>query len=238
MNWPFHAPDQNWQECSPGNHGPGLKADFHIHTGDDPEDGVSYTSYEILDMAAEQGFDVISITNHDCITHSTELGSYAEKLGILLIPGVEKTIDRKHVLIINADTSDLEAESFADLWHVSSRSKLIVAPHPFYPSPYSLKESLTSHIGLFSAIEYSHYYTASLNFNRKAVALSTSSRLPLIGTSDAHLTEQLGKTFTMIDAEKTVDSVITAVRSGKVRLVSDPLSMSEALKIRFSMSFL
>jgi len=237
VNWPLHASPGTCRGISSGSH-TGLKTDLHIHTGDDPEDRVNYTSYELLDMAAEQDFDVISITNHNCITFDAEMRSYAEKLDILLIPGVEKTIDGKHVLIINPEPGDLEARVFGDLLYRSSPSKLIIAPHPFYPSSYSLKDSLTSHIGLFDAIEYSHYYTVSLNFNRKAVALSSSSSLPLVGTSDAHLRDQFGKTFTCIDADKSIDSVITAVRSGEVNVVSDPLSISQALKIRLSMSLL
>jgi predicted metal-dependent phosphoesterase TrpH len=221
-----------------GGNGPELKVDLHVHTGDDPEDRVGYTSYELLDLASDQGFDVISIANHDRITYSEELRNYAEKLDILLIPGVEKTIYKKHVLVINAGSEDLDVESFGELSDGKRSSKLIIAPHPFYPSPFSLKDDLTSQVGLFDAIEYSHYYTVSMNFNKRAVELSNSSKKPLVGTSDAHFPYQLGTTYTMVNASKDIHSVVNAVKKGRIRVVSDPLSLSQALRIRLSMSLI
>lgn len=246
MRWLFHrqrsVPVQDMLEhrsrVLSGAHEPRLKADFHIHTGDDPEDRVGYSSYELLDMAAEQGFDVITITNHDVITYHSELVDYARRLGILLIPGVEKTVSGKHVLIVNAEEEDLAVESFDDLFVRSSRMKLIIAPHPYYPSMFSLKNNLVSQIGLFSAIEYSHYYTHSVNFNRRAVELSSRRNLPLVGTSDAHFPYQLGTTYTLVSAQKTIESVIAAVHEGKASVVSDPLSFSQAVKISLSMSLI
>ncbi|MFQ6104202.1 MAG: PHP domain-containing protein [Candidatus Glassbacteria bacterium] len=235
---PIHEGIENRTRKYSGGGGAELKADLHVHTGDDPEDKVGYSSFELLDAASDHGFDVISITNHNVITYSEELKNYADGRGILLIPGVERTIGRKHVLIINAEWEDLEVESFGELFTRSGSSKLIIAPHPFFPSSCSLRGDLTSHIGLFNAIEYSHYYTVSMNFNRKAVLLSCQSQKPLIGTSDAHFLHQLGTTYSMVRAHKDVKSIISAVRNGDVRVMSGPLSISHALKIRFSMGLI
>ncbi len=213
-----------------------LKADFHVHTGEDPEDNISYSATDLIDRAVEHGFDVLAITNHNVITHDRELARYAEKRGILLIPGVERTINRKHVLIINAGEEDVKAKSFRKLARLKGDSKLIIAPHPFFPGINCLWGDLLRHIALFDAIEYSHYYTHSVNFNRKAVDLARQCGIPLVGTSDAHMPHQFGTTYTMIRSEKSLYAVIHAVRAGRVRIVSSPLSLSDALKIRLSMS--
>jgi predicted metal-dependent phosphoesterase TrpH len=78
-----------------------LKADLHLHTAEDPLDRVRYTGKELISKAADEGFDVISITNHHQMTFNQDLFSHAQEKGILLIPGVELTIQRRHVLVLN-----------------------------------------------------------------------------------------------------------------------------------------
>src|SRR5512139_2457420 len=78
-----------------------LKADLHLHTAEDPLDRIRYTAKELISKAADEGFDVLSITNHHRVTFNPELFSYARERGILLIPGVEITIRRRHVLVLN-----------------------------------------------------------------------------------------------------------------------------------------
>jgi predicted metal-dependent phosphoesterase TrpH len=244
MRWPFRterspASQDFLTEPSRKFSGSGeaeLKADFHIHTGEDPEDRISYSATDLIDRAVERGFEVLSITNHNVITWDEDLAQYAERRGILLIPGVERTVHRKHVLVINAGPEDLGAKSFRKLARLKGDSKLIIAPHPFFPGINCLWGDLLRHISLFDAIEYSHYYTSSVNFNRKAVDLARQCRIPLVGTSDAHMPHQFGTTYTMIRSEKNLYAVIQAVRAGRVRIVSSPLSLSDALKIRLSMS--
>ncbi|MEJ2082289.1 MAG: PHP-associated domain-containing protein [Acidobacteriota bacterium] len=81
-----------------------LKADLHLHTCEDPHDGqrmVVHTPAELIQRAADQGFRVLSITNHNQLLYSRELAEYAERLGVLLIPGVEATLNGRHVLLYN-----------------------------------------------------------------------------------------------------------------------------------------
>ena len=45
-----------------------LKAELHTHTREDPIDGrriVLHSPKELIDAAAAQGFEVLSITNHN-----------------------------------------------------------------------------------------------------------------------------------------------------------------------------
>ena len=52
-----------------------LKADLHLHTAEDPVDRVGYTARELITKAADKGFDVISITNHQQMTFSQDFFS-------------------------------------------------------------------------------------------------------------------------------------------------------------------
>ena len=95
--------------CSPGGKRPALtihgtrplKVDFHLHTADDPLDRVGHTARELILKAEDEGFDVISVTNHDRLTFSPDLFDFARERGLLLIPGIEMTIEGRHVLVLN-----------------------------------------------------------------------------------------------------------------------------------------
>ena len=63
-----------------------MKADLHTHTRF--SDGTK-TNIELLTMAAANGLDVISITDHDTCKHVEENFELAKKLGIKYIPGIE-----------------------------------------------------------------------------------------------------------------------------------------------------
>jgi predicted metal-dependent phosphoesterase TrpH len=201
-----------------------LKADLHLHTAEDPLDPVRYTAKQLITKAADEGFDVISITNHQQITFNQELLSWAQARGILLIPGVEMTIRQCHVLILNPPPGCEPCSDFFSLSKLRRPETLIVAPHPYFPGPFSLKKNLSRHLHLFDALEYSHFYSRMINFNRKAVELSLSLGFPLIANSDAHFFSQFGATYSLIYAEKNIESVFAAIRENKVKILSHPLN--------------
>jgi len=207
-----------------------LKADLHIHTRE-REPFIPYSARDVIARAAREGYRVLSISNHDTMTYDADLAAYARDLGVLLIPGVEATVEGRHVLVYNADVAVDKLQTFADLHRYRTPDWLVVAPHPFFPTSYCLRERLWQHIELFDAIEFSHFYTPRVDFNRAAVKLAGAVGLPLIGTSDSHLDEQFGTTFSLIDAEPSIESVLSAIRKGRVGVVSRPLSVTRCLSI-------
>ncbi len=209
-----------------------LKADLHIHTGDDPVDYVAYTNKELIDHAAGLGVEVLSITNHDFMSHREELGDYAAGRGIVLIPGVEATIENRHVLLYNFDYWADPPKTFADLYRLrrANPDMLIIAPHPFFPFQFCLQGKLFDHLDLFDGIEYSHFYMKQMNFNHKAAKLARQSGRALVGTSDAHFMRQMGTTYSYIDAgQKTVSAVLDAVRASRCEVATDPLHMVDVI---------
>jgi len=203
-----------------------LKADLHLHTAEDPLDRVRYTAKELISKAADKGFDVISITNHHQMTFNQDLLSYAQKKGILLIPGVEMTIQRRHVLVLNPPPHKM-CSDFYSLSKLRRPETLIIAPHPYFPGTYSLNGYLTKHLNLFDALEYCHFYSPLINFNQKAVELSRSFGFPLVGNSDAHFLSQLGTTYSLIYAEKNLEAIFEAIRQNKVKVATRPLKHLE-----------
>ncbi len=203
-----------------------LKADLHLHTAEDPLDRVRYTAKELISKAADEGFDVISITNHNRMTFNQDLSSYAKDRGILLIPGIEMTIRRRHVLVLNPPPHKACSDFFS-LSKLCRSETMIVAPHPYFPGTYSLNGHLLKNLHLFDALEYCHFYSPMINFNQRALEVCQSYGFPLVGNSDAHFLSQLGTTYSLIYAEKNLESVFAAIRGNRVEVVTRPLKTLE-----------
>lgn len=213
-----------------------LKADFHIHTDSDPQDRIRYSNEEIIDLASGKGYDVLSITNHGAVTFDEELREYAWSRGILLLPGVELLVEGKHVTLVNARPEHLSIRDFHDLREAREENLLIVAPHPFFPKANCLNGSFERNQDIFDAVEFSHFYHPLINFNKKSVQICSVQGIPLVGSSDTHLLRQFNTTWTLIDAVKEPLSVVRAVRSGRVELVTHPLSLLELFIVGLQIS--
>ena len=195
-----------------------LKADLHLHTRE-AEPFIAFDAYRLIDRAAREGFQVLSITNHDTLTFSDHLAAYARARGILLIPGAEATIEGRHVLLYNIDVPLSAIGTFARLRQFKGPDWLVIAAHPFFPGSTCIGERLLAEIDLFDAIELSHFYTRQIDFNQRAVQLARNVGLPLLGTSDSHLIQQFGTTYSIIDGDATAEGILTAIRKKQVQVL-------------------
>lgn len=209
-----------------------LKADFHMHTKEDPYDWfITYTAKDLIRLAAKKKFDVLSITLHNRVLFSNSLKDFAKKRGILLIPGAEPMIEKKDVLLVNVTNEQLSRiKKLKDLDKIRD-SALVVAPHPFFLTGNCLEGKLIDNIKRFDAIEFSHFYTRALinpffKFiagNAKALAVAEKYKKPVIGTSDAHKLYEFGTTYTTLDCEKRKEDILEAVRKNKIKLETKPM---------------
>lgn len=206
-----------------------LKIDLHCHTSHDLiEEKVSgrnglITPKELIDLAVEKNYDAISITHHGLQYQNPEIENYARQKGLLLIPGVEGYINRKHILMINFPSLK-DIYSYEDLCKHKSEDTLIIAPHPFYMLAQCIGKDLLRHIHCFDAIEHSHLYYSFINPNRKAVKVAREYNLPVVGNSDTHFKFQFGTTYSIVDVEeKSVAGIIKAIKQGEVEYVSSSL---------------
>lgn len=212
-----------------------LKIEFHSHTDYDPQDSIHYSAYQLIEEAARQSFDALAITCHDALQWSRSLSDYAASAGILLIPGVEATIEDKHVLIYGLERYRRPV-TFNELRELrrSHPEIFTIAAHPFFPGSTCLGHQLTQHPDCFDAVEYCHFYTRSLNFNHQAVQIAREQKKPLVGTSDVHLLTQLGRTYSLVTLrDKSFEAISSAIKAGDVKLVSTPLSWPEIGNLLF-----
>jgi predicted metal-dependent phosphoesterase TrpH len=202
-----------------------LKADLHVHTADDPVDRISYSTFDVIDRAAELGYGAIAVTLHDRQLDPAPYAAYAAARGLVLIPGIERTIRGRHVLLLNFSCATEAVQTFDDLAALKRAEPggLVIAPHPFFPSSTALLTDLDRHADLFDAVEYNAMFTRVLNFNLFAERWARTHDKPMVGNGDVHRLRQLGTTYTLVDAEPNVNSICAAIARGRIRVVAEPL---------------
>jgi predicted metal-dependent phosphoesterase TrpH len=206
-----------------------LKVDLHLHTGDDPLDRILHSGRDLVDRASTLGFGALAITLHDALFDAGRLAAYAHERGIVLIPGVERTIRGRHVLLLNFPASAVErVRSLDDLAGLrASGDGLVIAPHPFFPDRSCLGAALDAYGHLFDAVEWSYFWTRQFDFNSRAARWARTNGKPLVGNSDMHDLRQLGRTHSLVQADAHADAICAAVRDGRVRVSTEPVPVTE-----------
>lgn len=208
-----------------------LKVELHTHTADDPLDNIPHSSRELIDRAAALRYDALAITLHDRWIDPAALSSYAAERGILLIPGIERTIEGRHVLLLNFSRAAEQVESFEDLRHLKTRERgLVIAPHPFFPTRSCLQGMMDRHPDVFDAVERNAMFTRTLDFNERAEKWAARQGKPVVGNCDVHRLYQLGSCYSLVDAAPEPDAICSAIRNGQVTVHAEPLSVVQAAR--------
>jgi predicted metal-dependent phosphoesterase TrpH len=208
-----------------------LKVELHTHTSDDPIDRIPHTVTDLIDRAAALGYQALAITLHDRQLDIRPFVAYGCERGIVLIPGIERTIQGRHVLLLNFQSGAAAVRTFEDLARLKRREPgLVVAPHPFFPASTCLGRDLDRYPMLFDAVECNAMYTKSVNFNRRAEHWAVRHDRPLVGNCDVHRLWQLGTTYSLVEAELNADDICASIAAGRVRVESQPLTWVEVAR--------
>jgi predicted metal-dependent phosphoesterase TrpH len=214
-----------------------LKVDLHLHTAEDPVDYIRHDACQLIDRAAGLGFDALAITLHDKQLTDPRLRAYARERRIVLVPGIERSIEGCHVLLLNFPQSSEAIRTFDDLAALKARSAgIVIAPHPFFPHSSSLGSCLAARGDLFDAVEWSYFWTGGINFNAAAARWARAHGKPIVGNSDLHDLRQLGRTYSRVDAEPDADAICQAIRDGNVTLETSPVPKNELARVLSGMA--
>jgi hypothetical protein len=185
-----------------------------------------------VDRAADLGFSALAITLHDRLLHGPALVDYARERDVVLIPGVERTIEGKHVLLINFPAAAEHVQSFEELARLKGRANgLVIAPHPFFPDSSCLSGLMDAYADLLDAVEWSYFWRREINFNARAARWAIDRGKPLVGNSDLHDLRQLGRTYSLVTAEPDADAICQAIREGRVSLCTEPVPPVELVQV-------
>ena len=210
-----------------------LKVELHTHTSDDPVDVVPHSTPDLIDRAAALGYHALAITLHNHQMDLAPFRSHAAARGIVLIPGVERTIEGSHILLINFSARAAAVETYAALAELRAREPngLVIAPHPYFPMGEALGRDLNRHAELFDAVEVNAVYATRLNFNRPAIRWAARHVKPLVGNGDVHRLVQLGSTYSLVDAEPDPQAICDAIKAGRVRVGTRPMTLWRAVSV-------
>lgn len=203
-----------------------LKIELHAHTDRDPLDRIGHSTRDLIDRAAALGYGALAITLHNRYFDPSGDAAYARERGVVLLPGIERSIRHRHILLINFPASCAGVRSFDDIAALKRAwpEGLVIAPHPFYPIASALRHELESHADVIDAVEVNSMYTRLVDFNRRAIRWARARGKPLVGSTDLHLLEQMGMTYSLVDAEAEPAAICAAIRAGRVEVRSQPLS--------------
>jgi hypothetical protein len=186
-----------------------LKVELHTHTADDPVDRISHTTLELIDRAVVLGYDALAITLHDHQLDLRHLTPYAADRGLVLIPGVERTIEGRHVLLNFRQGTD--AATFSDLARPKSHNP-DSSSRRIRSSDVDVPGKIRTHAGLLTPglpRDDSRPRLRSSSRQLGADAFSRSStRL------DVCLVAGLSATVPLVDAAPDADSVLRHVDAG------------------------
>jgi predicted metal-dependent phosphoesterase TrpH len=208
-----------------------IKTELHAHTDADPADRIGHSVRGLVDHAARLGYGAIAVTLHDRFFDPADDLAYAREQGVVLIAGIERTIRRRHILLINFPAAAADVRDFDDLAALKAAhpNGLIVAPHAFYPTPSALGTRLMdANAALIDAVEVNAMHTRALDFNRRAIAWARANGKPIVGNTDLHLLAQMGTTYSLVEAAPAADDICNAIRAGLVSVHARPLSSVKA----------
>jgi predicted metal-dependent phosphoesterase TrpH len=204
---------------------PLYRVELHSHCKGDPVDlYLGHTLFQHIDRAKEVGLDAIAITWHRKVCADAEAFAYARERGILLIPGMEAEVDRRHLVVLNLAEGDLPPEP---TWNQIRALRLrkpevfVMAPHPFYPHPTCLGKMLNEHPDCIDAVEWCfihvHWLPGRVNPNLRAVRWAHKHGKTMIACSDAHTLQSIGRNASTIEADElTTEALFAGIRAGRV----------------------
>jgi predicted metal-dependent phosphoesterase TrpH len=210
-----------------------IKLELHTHTDEDPADRIAHSARELIDRAASLSYGALAVTLHDRYFDAVPHAAYARERGVTLLSGIERTVGRHHILLVNFPARSATMHSLDDIRALKREhpNGLVVAPHPFYPIPSALGRVLEDNPDVFDAVEINAMYTAFVDFNRRAARWAQDQKKPLVGNTDLHLLAQMGSTYSVVDSEPSADAICAAIKAGRVEVRTEPLSMIRAASL-------
>ena len=205
-----------------------LKADLHVHSsvsdGRDPPDAVVVEAHR-------KGVDVIAITDHDSFEGGLRGYRFARSasLEVVVIVGAEVRTEAGDVLVL-CDSRPLQRipRDPGELLDAAHESGCLAVPaHPFDARRHGVGRHL--YLYRWDAVEVFNALSDPLS-NRRAEQAARELGLPGIAASDAHVAEAIASAYTLIDSEPSAESVLEAIRAGRVKPVPGRPSINALLR--------
>jgi len=184
----------------------GLKIDLHVHTCYS-HDAVT-TLKEVIVYSKKRGLDGVAITDHDTLAGALKL----QNSDLIVIPGVEITTLRGHLLALNVTTPIPPKLAINEtIQRIHEAGGIAVAAHPtlFYKTAPSQQTASYDAIEVINSAAIPFQLFTYLNQK-----FATRLNLPQTAGSDSHYAPEIGAAYTVIEADPNVDEIVQAIKKG------------------------
>ena len=192
-----------------------LKMDSHIHSQYSPDSSSKID--DIIKKAKMENIDVIAISDHNTVDGTSEVLKKTRNTDILAIPSIEISSSMGHILGFGCEENiprDLSPEETIDKIH--DLGGLVIIPHPYCFYRHGLLHKTDYKNLKIDAIETKNARFIIGYCNRKAKNLSKKEKIPALGASDSHYWKFVGDCYSLVNAEKDIDSVLKAISKNNV----------------------
>lgn len=193
-----------------------LKMDSHIHSEYSPDSSSKID--DILKVANKRNIEIIAISDHNTVDGTSEVLAKTRNTDILAIPSIEISSTQGHILGFGCEENiprDLTPQETIDKIH--DLGGLAIIPHPYCFYRHGLLCKSDYKDLKIDAIETKNARFIIGYCNRKAKNLSKKESIPELGASDSHYYKFVGDCYSLIDAEKDIDSVLKSIKKGKTK---------------------
>lgn len=198
-----------------------MKIDLHTHSEASKDGGITPEQY--ARVLQDELLDCIAITDHDRIDFAQGMQKALGSENIIV--GQEITTNDGEIIglfLKEAIKPHMSAQDTID--EIKKQKGLVYIPHPFETVRKGLKaDLLTALRDDIDIIETHNGRAVFQNFTKEAVEWTNRNGCVAAGSSDAHGTAGLGKTYTFIDELPTRDNLVALLKSGHVVANHPPL---------------
>ena len=188
--------------------------DSHIHSEYSPDSSSKID--DILKTAKDRNIDIIAISDHNTVDGTSEVLAKTRNTDMLAIPSIEISSSEGHILGFGCEEiipRDLTPADTIDRIH--DLGGLAIIPHPYCFYRHGLLHNTDYKDLKIDAIETKNARFIVGYCNRKAKKLSQKENIPALGASDAHYWKFVGDCYSLIEAEKDIDSIFKSIKKGK-----------------------
>jgi len=205
--------------------------DLHVHTCYSHDATTTLT--EVIAYAKKRGLNGVAITDHDVVEGALRL---AQKSNLLIVPGVEITTQRGHILGLNVTTPiPPMLNPFETIQRIHEVGGIAVAAHPAAVYKGGLRRQIVPSFDAVEVINSATFpFVISTCLGQK---IAVRLNLPQTAGSDAHHPSEIGFAYTLIEADPDVEEIVQAIKRGATFPFGKPIPWKtrlqrEALSLR------
>lgn len=194
-----------------------MRVDLHLHTSERSGCAMS-SAVDQLAAARAAGLGAVAVTDHHALTTPAERAVWHDLFpDLLVLPGIEITLDEEYedILVIGLDDLELArgSWSWSDLRSfVQERGGLTVLAHPMRFAPeigIDLENEPPDALEGFSS-------NLDARASARIKSIASLLKLPVVANSDAHWTADVGRWANRLhEPAGSVEEVLDTIRDGR-----------------------